>query len=267
MNIQQWLNHATKLLAQADIGTARLDCLILLEKALDRDRGWILAHQEQLLASEREQEFTKLLARRAKREPVAYISGICEFYGLQLEVTPEVLIPRVETEALVSYVLHNAGTGAQIIDLGTGSGAIALALRSKRPDLKLVASDESLKALAVAQRNAKKYSFHDIEFMQSNLMDDINARFDFIVANLPYLSDKEHYGPELAYEPVKALFSGPQGLDHYRRLFPQVMSHIHKGGSIVIEAEPKQAGPLDKLARENGLSSVEHANFLHIYRS
>lgn len=240
MKVSGWLTDSVKKLGLVNVGTTRLDALILLEDVTGKNRAWLLAHPETALSSVQLKKLNSLVARRVKREPLAYILGRVEFYGLTLEVNRQVLIPRPETESLINYALDHAPQGATVLDVGTGSGAIAIALKHTRPDLAVMASDISAPALEVARRNAAKYRISDIYFRQSNLMDDISGRFDVIVANLPYVPTKRQLEPELTHEPRLALNGGPDGLELYRQLLSQITPYLNARTLVVFEAEPAQ---------------------------
>jgi len=253
------LSANTKKLSGAGIDSARLDTLILLEKTLAKDRSWILASQNEYeLSKTQSAQLESLVNRRLKQEPLAYITGICEFYGLELIVDESTLIPRPETETIISQAIKFTPNFGKIHDVGTGCGAIAIAIKHERKDLIVSASDISQAALDVAQKNINKYSLGDIRLFNTNLMDDINGKFDIITANLPYIPEnRDLSSTPVAFEPSTALYSGKDGLDHYRQLFPKVRSNLNLAGYLIIEAEPDQHQALITLAEENGLSLKE----------
>jgi release factor glutamine methyltransferase len=162
--------------------------------------------------------FREYVRRRARREPVAYILGRKGFRRLELEVDPRVLIPRPETEHVVEAAL-TLPRGARVVDVGTGSGAIALALADERPDLRVAATESSAGALAVARANAARLGL-DVELLAGDLLEPVSGPVDAVVSNPPYVPTGERLAPELAYEPAEALYAGPDGLEVYRRLAP-----------------------------------------------
>lgn len=213
-NTRQLLETAAARLRSAGCDTPRLDAELLLAHALGVDRTRVLIDDLQVPDG-----FEALLARRAAREPVAYIVGHKDFRRIQLAVDQRVLIPRPETELLVEVALALA-PGARVADVGTGSGAVALALKDERPDLDLTGIDASGDALAVARSNALRLGL-DVRFVRGDLLDD--APYDAVLANLPYVPSDAELAPEIArYEPAGALFAGPDGLDVIRRLVGRV---------------------------------------------
>lgn len=239
MRIDEWLDQSTKSLTKAGVESARLDCLLILETVSKKDQNWILTNGEKVIADEALEKFNAMLERRLKREPMAYIRGKKEFYGHEFAVTPDVLIPRPETEALVAFLVKNAKDNASILDMGTGSGAIAVAAKLARPDLLVAATDISAEALKVAKQNAQKLGAQ-IELIKSDLFDNIDGDFDLIAANLPYVPTYTPLEKELDFEPDLALFADDDGLDLYHKFFLEVEEYMTPGGIIVIEHDPRQ---------------------------
>ncbi len=220
-SVAEALRDATSVLRGAGSDTPRLDAELLLADVLGvgRERLVVDAHTE-LDPSQRD-AFSALLARRRAHEPVAYILGRKSFRRITLHVDPRVLIPRPETELLVEVGL-TLPLGASVVDVGTGSGAVALALKSERPDLSVWATDVDPDALAVARENGLRLGV-GVEFIQADLLDGVDRRFDAVLANLPYVAEDSDLPPEIAlYEPARALFAGPDGLDLIRRLLRMV---------------------------------------------
>jgi release factor glutamine methyltransferase len=230
----------------------RSDAELLLRHVLHCDRAWLLAHPEILLTDTQAAEYAALLARRAQHEPIQYILGEQEFYGLRFRVTPAVLIPRPETEHLVEAVLarvpHNRDV--RIADVGTGSGAIAIALASALPRAQIDALDISEVALEIAQENAQTLGVADrIAFHRSDLLAAVRGTlYDAVVSNPPYIASTETLEPQVqAWEPHGALFAGPDGLDTYRRLLPQALDSLHPGGLLALELGAGQQTALEAL--------------------
>jgi release factor glutamine methyltransferase len=235
------LRDATRRLAAAGCHTPRLDAELLLAHALGVERLRLLLEDLPVPA-----EFEALLERREAREPVAYILGIKEFRRLRLSVDRRVLIPRPETELLVEAALSLAA-GARVADVGTGSGAVALALKDERPDLEIVGFDSSEDALVVARANAARLGL-DVRFRHADLLDD--GEYDAVLANLPYVPAGTELQLEIdQYEPAEALFAGDDGLDVIRRLLERDLPPL-----VALEVGPGQAGTVaDLLGRSTDI--------------
>ena len=221
--------------------TALPDAAILLMHALHIERPTLIAHPDRKLDRDQQAVYQALVARRLTFEPIQYILGTQEFYGLTLRVTPAVLIPRPETELLVESVLEalHGSDHPRILDIGTGSGAIAIALAHHLPYAELTAVDLSPSALSLAHENATKHHLqHRIRFIESDLFAALtNAPpYDAIVSNPPYIPASETLHPQVhAHEPHTALFAGPTGLDIYQRLIPESLNHLKPNGLLALE--------------------------------
>jgi release factor glutamine methyltransferase len=215
--VRDALDSALIAITAAGVETPRLDAEVLLAAATGLDRGALIADPDRGVEPE---PFREYVRRRVQREPVAYILGRKGFRRLELHVDPRVLIPRPETEHVVEAALA-LPHGARVVDVGTGSGAIALALADERPDLRVVATDSSPGALAVARANAARLGLA-VEFVECDLLDGVTGPIDAVVCNPPYVRAGAHLEPELAYEPAEALYAGRDGLEVYRRLVPAV---------------------------------------------
>ncbi len=271
MLLRQAINEAETRITRRDAETLLLHVL----RTGGRDRAWLLAHPEAPLTDGQLAEFGALVTRRAGQEPLQYLTGCQEFFGLDLHVTPAVLIPRPETELLVESVLdwvatrvHEAGgRPLSLVDVGTGSGAIALALAKHLPHAEILALDLSPDALAVARTNATHLGLSSrVPFAVSDLLSALESqieagqRFDVVVSNPPYVpsTDAPSLEPQVRdYEPHAALFAGVDGLDLYRRLIPQARAALRPDGLLAMEFGFGQRDALQEL-----LGGWRHVRFL-----
>ena len=232
--------------------TASRDAELLLMRTLGKDRAWLLTHPDAPIAPNQLAQYKTWINRRQKHEPIQYILGEQEFYGLVFQVTRDVLIPRPETEHLVEATLERLpeNTPLRIADIGTGSGAIAIALAHKLPQAKITALDISKAALAVAKENAARHNVAErIDFRPSDLLEAAQGeRFDAIVSNPPYVATTEELEPQVRdYEPQTALYAGETGLDIYRRLIPQAKAALKPEGWLLMEIGHGQSKALAEL--------------------
>ena len=247
------LDSAVVALSAAGVDSPRLDAELLLAAATGLSRAQIVSDPGRPIEPEAGFAFMELARRRREREPVAYILGEKGFRSIDLKVDRRVLIPRPETEHLVEAAL-SLPAGARVVDVGTGSGAVALALASERPDLVVAGTDSSADALAVARANGLLLGLA-VEWLLGDLLAPVSGRVDAVVSNPPYVEDGATLAPEIArYEPAGALFAGPDGLDVYRRLAPAAAA---AGAAFVaLEVGQGQAAAVAGLLREAGFASV-----------
>ena len=261
-SVRALLKQGIGQLRQANVPSFTLAAELLLLHAAARDRTWLYAHPEEILSAEITSQYFVLIQRRADGEPTQHLTGKQEFWGLEFEVTPDVLIPRPETEHLIEVALDRlalrelrashsprlTGNGITLVDVGTGSGCIAIALAKELPDAIIYATDISAAALDVARRNASRLGvFGQIQFLESNLLEvfiesratDHESRlFDLIACNPPYVGqrDAESLPREVRdHEPPAALFAGEEGYELYGALIPQAACHLKPGGLLVLE--------------------------------
>ena len=249
-DIRTILRQATEALGD------RLEAELLLAHALGVNRAWFFAHAEDVPDIDALRGFDVLVQRRAAGEPIAYITGTRDFWSLTLEVTPATLIPRPETELLVELALERLPLGGSVVDLGTGSGAIALAIAKERPDAKVVAVDASTAALDVAMRNARRLGLDRVVFVHGDWLAPLTGRhFDLIVSNPPYIEADDRHLTEgdLRFEPTSALASGVDGLDDIRRIAAAAGTHLLPGGVLLVEHGWKQGDAVRRIFREAGL--------------
>jgi release factor glutamine methyltransferase len=247
--------------AAAAWGLDRLDAQLLLLHALGRpanDRAWLLGHDTDTLAEGVWPVFAQLCTRRRAGEPVAYLVGEKEFHGLSLQVDSRVLVPRPDTETVVEWALAciRATAAPSVLDLGTGSGAIALAIQHARPDARVMAVDASADALAVARANADRLGL-PVRFAQADWLAGAERNLDLIVSNPPYIARGDAHLPALRHEPLGALVSGDDGLDDIRRIIQSVPGHLKDGGWLLLEHGYDQREPVRQLLAGCGFAEVQ----------
>jgi release factor glutamine methyltransferase len=249
------------LLTAQSQGLDRLDAQLLLLHTLGKagsERAWLIARDAEEFPIALREVYERCVLRRAQGEPLAYITGFKEFFGLPLQVDARVLIPRPDTETLVEWtleILANAPMAA-VLDLGTGSGAIALAIKSSRADFELSAIDFSQTALDVAKANAQRLRL-DVRFEQGSWLQGIQGRFDAIVSNPPYIAEQDEHLAALSHEPIQALTSGKDGLDDLRQIIAQAPGHLKPGGWLLLEHGYDQAEQVRALLGAAGLAQVQ----------
>jgi len=265
--------HDARLKLKGMSGSALLETEILLAHALECNRTYLRTWPEQKLTPEQQAQFQQFISRRATGEPIAYITGKREFWDMTLQVTPDTLIPRPETEHLVELALEKIPPGSrwQVADLGTGCGAIALAIARERPQCKIFATDQSTAALTVAQDNARHLGIKNISFTQGDWFEAISAqrerqgeeqqieqRFEMIVSNPPYIHpDDQHLGQgDLRYEPVQALCSKPDGLADIQAIAEAAREHLISPGWLILEHGYDQGSLVKKTLETLGYSQV-----------
>lgn len=266
MKINEWLVYATNELSAAGITTARLDALVLLEDSLNKDRAWLLAHPDFGLDQAATSTLSSQIARRAEHEPLAYIRGRSEFYGRTFIVSPDTLQPRPETETMIELLKKlSLPDTATIADIGTGSGAIAITTKLELPHLIIHAIDIQPAALAVAQKNAKRFGA-EINFYKGSLLEPVlNEPIDVLLANLPYVPDSHTINEAAMQEPKIAIFGGPDGLELYRRMFKQVETLNQKPSYILTESLPFQHQQLKAIAVEVGYTVSQTDDFIQVF--
>lgn len=259
---------AQTLAAAQTRGLVRIDAQLLLLQALGRppgDRAWLLAHDTDEVDGEVTRQFESLVQRRAAGEPLAYLVGHKEFFGLNLQVDPRVLIPRPDTETLVNWSLEvlqsdSMTAAVAVLDLGTGSGAIALALahqlKADGTPATIAAADASAGALAVARENAARLRL-DVTFFESNWFEKVGGHFHLIVTNPPYVADADPHLTDLKHEPLQALTAGADGLDDIRQIIDEARAHLHPGGWLLLEHGFDQAAQVRALLVQRGFSEVQ----------
>lgn len=263
-SIADTLREATRSISDTlplDLNTSRIEAQCLLRHVLGVQRAYLLAHPEQILNEVQQGAFDVLLQRRLRGEPVAHLLGEREFFGLSFKITPATLIPRPETELLVELALQRLPQGAtcRVLDLGTGSGAIALSIANNRRDAEVVAVDASQEALVIAAENARKLKIENARFIHSDWFSALgDERFDMIVSNPPYIvADDIHLTQgDVRFEPLSALASGVDGLDDIRRIIQEAPSFLASNGWLLLEHGYDQAEAVRALLAEKGFMDV-----------
>lgn len=261
MNVRSLLADAIERLGGED---ARLDAELLLAHVLGKSRAWLFAWPEYEVDAAQHATYERMVAARQRGEPMAYLTGHREFWSLDLVVTPDVLIPRHETERLVEVALAHipAGRDVRVADLGTGSGAIALALARERQRARVLATDASKAALDVARENARRLDVRNVAFAEGDWCDALGReRFDLIVSNPPYIAAGDAHLDigDLRYEPKSALMSGADGLDAIRRIVADAFEHLHPDARLLIEHGWDQAERVRALFAAAGYVEVASA--------
>jgi release factor glutamine methyltransferase len=246
--------------AAAALGVARLDAQLLLLHVLGRglrDRAWLIAHDEEDLGAGPKERFLALCGRRSAGEPLAYLTGEKEFFGLTLQVDARVLVPRPDTETVVEWALEvlRDCSAPRVLDLGTGSGAIALAIQSARPDAQVEAVDRSGDALEVASDNARRLGL-PVRFRQASWLHGA-GHYDLIASNPPYIAEADTHLPDLNHEPRDALVAGQDGLDDLRVIIAAAPGHLERGGWLLLEHGWDQAETVRALLVGAGFGSVD----------
>lgn len=252
---------AAMLSAAASMGIDRLDAQLLLLHVLGRqptDRAWLLVHDTDPQGDATWPAYARLCARRKAGEPVAYLVGEKEFHGLSLQVDRRVLVPRPDTETLVEWALQciDGRAAPSVLDLGTGSGAIALAIQNARRDARVAAVDASADALAVARGNAERLGL-PVRFQQADWLDGADAGYDLIVSNPPYIPRDDVHLAALQHEPQGALVSGDDGLDDIRRIVDAAPAHLAAGGWLLLEHGYDQSEAVRQLLSQRGFSEAQ----------
>lgn len=272
MNTLGWYLESTSArLTSAGVITARLDCLVLMEDVIGEDRSYILAHPEVELNDVQLRELEEKIARRSRHEPLAYIRGKSEFFGREFIVTANTLQPRPETETMIELLLEmeNGKLKKQnIIDVGTGSGCLAITAKLELPDCRVSATDISAEALDIAMRNARNLQV-EINFQQGHLLAPLlSITYNLpptILANLPYVPKSYPINESARFEPDVALFAGDDGLDLYRELFTQCRKFSRPPDTVFTESLPEQHGALADIATEHGYKLQQSSGFIQVF--
>ena len=262
-NTQTIKTTLTSAVALLNTEEATLEAQLLLQHALNVNRAWLIAHENDALEANIHEVFETLLERRLNSEPIAYILGYREFYGMKLKVTSDTLIPRPDTETLVEAALAKISPQekSQILDLGTGTGAIALAIAKYRPQTLVTGVDASQAALNIAIENTQNLSITNVHFVLSDWFAALHGNtFDVIMSNPPYIETNDTHlkQGDLRFEPISALASGMDGLDDIRAIIAQAPQHLNPAGWLLLEHGYNQASKVADLLWQAGFSEISH---------
>jgi len=268
MKVDSWIAIATKTLADSNIETARLDSLILLEKVLGKDRGWLLAHSENKINQTDLDVLNKLLAKRSTHYPLAYITATAYFYDNQFFINSRVLVPRPESETIIDVLKTIMPTDkVTLVDVGTGSGSLAITAKLLFPEAQVVAVDVDEKSLEVAKKNSHDHKTN-ITFLKSDLLKSLPPNLlkdSILLANLPYVPDSFLLNQAAKLEPKLAIFGGENGLDLYRRMFDQIKALKSKPSYVISESLPDQHASLESIAANTGYKCLVTNDFIQLF--
>lgn len=239
-----------------ELGVERLDAQLLLAALLQQDRGWLISHDDAVLSAEQAGRLREQLQQRLNGVPFAYLVGEQEFHGLRLQVTPDTLVPRADTETLVDWALELLRGDERVVDLGTGSGAIALAIKHRHPAAQVEAVDLSAAALGVAAGNAQRLGLN-VQFHLGDWWQPLaDQRFALIVSNPPYIAGADPHLPALRHEPLSALTPGGDGLSALQAIIDGAPEHLQPGGWLLLEHGYDQAEPVAAALRARGFTEL-----------
>ncbi|HMH30848.1 MAG TPA: HemK/PrmC family methyltransferase [Methylomirabilota bacterium] len=267
MTVKDCLGQAQKQLDKSGIGTARLDALVLLEDVTGKDRTWLLANPETEILSKQVSELKKLLAKRLKHVPLAYIRGRTEFYGREFVISPAVLEPRPESETMIDLFkkLPNLPTQAHIADIGAGSGALGITAALELPNSLVDLIEIDPEAFKIAKINVDKFTL-PLKVLEADLLKQSEQNYDVLLCNLPYVPDDYQINRAALHEPHIAIFGGTDGLDLYRKLFDQLQIQAKQPLYILSESLPPQHDSLAKIALNAGYELDKEDDFIQVFK-
>jgi release factor glutamine methyltransferase len=266
MTVKKFLAQATKKLRRSGIGSANLDCLILLEDELGKDRSYILAHPEIIISQTKLKKLESKLKRRQKHLPLAYIRGFSEFYGRKFYVNRHVLEPRPESETMIEMFMRLPLSRKTVVsDVGTGSGALGITAALEKHLTEVDLYDIDASALAVARHNLHIHELN-LKTYKRDLLSRANRPYDVLLANLPYVPNHYQINQAAAMEPRLAIFGGSDGLDIYRRFFAQLHRLHHKPKFVLTESLPPQHQELIQIAVKNGYKMTKSRDYIQLFK-
>ena len=266
MRIAEWLASTSTELADAMIPSAGLDAEIILAHTINKPRTWLHAHSDDELDPRRKDIADARAELRLERVPIAYIIGHKEFYGRKFHVNLDVLIPRPESEAIITLFNTYGDDAKNVVDVGTGSGCLGITIKLEHPDASVALIDTSRGALAVAKKNAATYDAA-VRFIEGSLLDEYPLRADAIIANLPYVDASwPEQSPELKTEPEAALYADDDGLLLIKQLIKQAPDHLTPGGLLIIEADPRQHQRIVEQCQLQGIAHLATDGFALAFR-
>lgn len=255
--LDTWLGQASKQLARNGSTSPGLDSELIACHELKKSRTWLHAHGEYEISDVEQKHLNVLVERRSQHEPLAYIIGSKDFYGREFAVSPAVLVPRPESEDFIELIRAISVKNAHFVDVGAGSGILAITTALEQPSWSGTATDISPDALKVTQKNAKNLGIQNLVFKEQNLLANDSAHYDIVLANLPYVPEKLRGKPDLAHEPDLALFADHDGLTLYEKLFEQLAARTQRPSHVLTESLKQQHPRLELMAKRAGYSLVE----------
>lgn len=276
MNYGELLLVGTKTLEKSGIVSARLDTILILEHCLGLDRTYMLAHPENMATETALENFQNILAKRTSGVPMAYILGKKEFYGRVFEVTPDVLIPRPDSEIIINMLKKYAEPckdnpccrdyPCKLLDVGTGSGCLAITAKLELPAIDVTACDISKNVLKVAKHNARKLGAN-VKFVHSDLLNNIGDKFDIVLANLPYVPVDYNVSSDVKHEPDLALYAGVDGLDIIKELFVQLPTKVNQSAIVIVESLISQHDAIKNIAQEHDFGLIKTKDLIQVFKS
>ncbi len=265
MKIKEWLSENTRKLEDAGIATARLDCTVLLEDLIRKDRSWLLAHPEFELNKKEVEQLERQLKRRMSHEPLAYLRGKSEFYGREFIINKHVLEPRPESETVIDLLKSlKIKQPFNLVDVGAGSGALGITAKLELPNITVEMLELDDEAIKICEKNKQHFNV-DVSIKNSDLLGSATKPYDVILANLPYVPDNYHVNQAAAMEPSIAIFGGPDGLDLYRRLFGQIAKNSMFPRYVLTESLPFQQVELVKIAQLTDYELLKTDDFIQVF--